>query len=394
MSELFKKSKYLVVKKVNDEYDFVYHSLYINSRIIDHEILDKFQNIPEATKREYVDLLGEEAFQEFLELGFIVENESDERERLKINLIKREKELSSGKFFQRMHLSTTNKCNMNCEYCFCNQFDYSTDNSEKRFPDYKMTFEVADKAISEAIRVIKDNNNDSLSIEFFGGEPLLNYRMIIDILEKYKNGEDYEINLTYGCTTNGAYVEDELIPYLKKYNVRVAMSIDYIDYDKGTFRGEGKTSIKWNTIDNNITRLRKADVTVKFQSVLSAQTWDKYNYNLIDYAKKMGIKNVGIILSFDFEFYKQYSPEEIAQKVLDTNDYCMKQGVQLSGYWYISFLGLVNPDVWNTRKDWKTCPTIGRLLSIEPNGDVYSCKTTAKKMGNIDRFDDIFSNEN
>lgn len=172
------------------------------------------------------------------------------------------------------------------------------------------------------------------------------------------------------------------------------MSIDYIDYDKGTFRGEGKTSIKWNTIDNNITRLRKADVTVKFQSVLSAQTWDKYNYNLIDYAKKMGIKNVGIILSFDFEFYKQYSPEEIAQKVLDTNDYCMKQGVQLSGYWYISFLGLVNPDVWNTRKDWKTCPTIGRLLSIEPNGDVYSCKTTAKKMGNIDRFDDIFSNEN
>lgn len=215
MSELFKKSKYLVVKKVNDEYDFVYHSLYINSRIIDHEILDKFQNIPEATKREYVDLLGEEAFQEFLELGFIVENESDERERLKINLIKREKELSSGKFFQRMHLSTTNKCNMNCEYCFCNQFDYSTDNSEKRFPDYKMTFEVADKAISEAIRVIKDNNNDSLSIEFFGGEPLLNYRMIIDILEKYKNGEDYEINLTYGCTTNGAYVEDELIPYLK-----------------------------------------------------------------------------------------------------------------------------------------------------------------------------------
>ena len=385
-------SKYLVRKSINDDYDFIYNSLYINSRIISHDLYAAINLIKGKSVQECKELLGEDVFVELQQNNFIVECGQDERSQLKNELLERKEKLESGCFFQRMHLSTTNKCNMNCEYCFCNQFEYS--GGDLRFPSEKMEFDVADKAITEAINVIKKNNNTSLSIEFFGGEPLLNHQLIISVLEKYGNGENYGLEITYGCTTNGAFVADELLPYLKKYNVRVAISIDYIDYEHNTFRGAGTSNIKWDQIDKNICKLSNQGIELKFQSVLSEQTWDKYNFNLIDYAAEKHIKAVGIILSFDFEFYKKYSPKLIAAKVLEVNDYCKSKNIQLSGYWYLSFLGLIYPEQWNQRRDWKTCPTIGRLLSIEPNGDVYACKTTAKKMGNVNHFMDIFKNEN
>ena len=376
----------------------MYNSLYGNSRILQTETLNLLLKISETTEDKCRSILGDEIFEMFVDLKYIVVCGEDERKQINCELEERRKKLATGCYYQRLHLSTTNKCNMNCAYCFCHTFEYKNETgiseTTLRFPNQSMTFSVAKEAIEKSINTIKENNNDSLSVEFFGGEPLLNYKLIIDVLEYFGNGEKFGIKITYGCTTNGAYVADELLDYLEKYKVRVAMSIDYINYETGEFRGDGKLNITWDKIDKNIAKLLDHNVEVKFQSVLSEQTWDRYNYNLIDYAAEHNLKAIGLILSFDFEFYKKYTPEDISKKVLDINDYCVKKGVQFSGYWYLSFLGLIDPDGWSKRRDWKTCPTIGRLLSVEPNGDVYACKTTAKLLGNIDDFKGIFSGEN
>lgn len=393
----FSTSKYLITRAINDNYIFVYNSLYINSRILRTEDFDKLQGIKNLTEQECVERLDKNSFMEFIKLKYIVDANTNERETVQEELKHREQKLSSGCFFQRMHLSTTNSCNMNCEYCFCKNFEYKYSgdtNAGVRFPIENMSFDVAEQAMLEAIKVIKSNKNNQLSIEFFGGEPLLNYKMIIEVLNKFKNGEDYGINISYGVTTNGTYIADEIIELFHKYNVSVAISIDYIDYENGTFRGEGASLYNWTVIDKNIKKLIDNDIRVKFQSVLSEQTWDKNIFNLIDYAAENKIFSFGLILSFDFSFYSNYTPEKIIEKVKKIYFYCKEKNVLLTGYWKLSFEGLINPDEWNDRRDWKTCPTIGRLLSIEPNGDVYACKTTARKMGNINRFEEIFQDDN
>ena len=393
----FSISKYLVTRKISNDYVFVYNSLYINSRILHIKDFDKIRDICNFTEKECLERLDKNSFMEFIKLKYIVDSNTNERETIQEELKRRKQKLSSGCFFQRMHLSTTNGCNMNCEYCFCKNFEYkdtSVNNTGIRFPVEKMSLDVAEKAMLEAIKVIKSNKNSELSIEFFGGEPLLNYKMIIEVLNKFKNGEDYGIHISYGVTTNGTYIVDEIIEVFYKYKVSVAISIDYIDYETGTFRGEGTSSYNWAVIDENIKKLINNDIRVKFQSVLSEQTWSKNIFNLIEYASENRIFSLGLILSFDFSFYSTYRPEMIIEKIKNIYYYCKDNNVLLTGYWKLSFEGLINPDEWNERRDWKTCPTIGRLLSIEPNGDVYACKTTARKMGNINRFKEIFQDDN
>ncbi|WP_073150393.1 hypothetical protein [Paramaledivibacter caminithermalis] len=58
---------------------------------------------------------------------------------------------------------------MGCQYCFCNTFDYRSDEGDRTtgFPKGKMTFDTAKEAIEKAINTIKKNNKSYLSIEFF-----------------------------------------------------------------------------------------------------------------------------------------------------------------------------------------------------------------------------------
>jgi uncharacterized protein len=262
-----------------------------------------------------------------------------------------------------------------------------------RFPQQAMSFEVAKEAIEKSIETIRQNGKNKLSVEFFGGEPFLNSKLIEEVLTYFGDGINRGVILEYGVTTNGSYLPSSILGLLAEHKVRVAVSIDYIDYLTGEFRGEGNNLIKWSTLDKNIGKLRDFNINIELQSVMSEETWAHFNYELIDYAKKMGIKSIEIIMSFDFEFYRKFGSIEIAERILAAYDYAKAQGVLLSGYWYQSFWGIVHPDEWMERRAWKTCPTIGRLISIEPDGNAYACKTTSKKLGNTDSFQDIFSSE-
>lgn len=385
-------SSNIVCCDINDEYIFAYHSLYGNGRIIEKQFYERLSQVKSNTIDE-LSKMGEEIdFEEFINLKFLRVDDISERTYLEKELIDRSNKLNTGCFFERLHLSTTNKCNMNCKYCFCNTFSYEG-KDDIRFPQEKMSFEIAKKAMERSIEIIKKNKKNYLSVEFFGGEPFLNPELIKDVIEYFKNGEDYGINIEYGCTSNGAYIPDSILESLSKYNVRVAISLDYINKKTQEFRGDGTNNYKWSDLDNNIKKLIKNKVNVKFQSVLSEETWNKYSYDIIDYAHELNIKDIGLILSFDFEFFNKFSSEDIAKKVLDAFDYGRSKDVAIGGYWYQSFWGIVNPDLWEERRAWKSCPTIGRLLSVETNGDVYACKTTSIKLGNIDNFDEIFSND-
>ncbi|WP_342548167.1 radical SAM protein [Paenibacillus sp. FSL P2-0089] len=396
MKVLYKLAPNLIRNSITDDYYFIYNALYGNGRIVSKECNDFFDGHTIISEHEVLEYFGDEMFNDLIALNFIYKVEEDERALLEKELDQRQQELHTGIYFDRLHLSTTNKCNMSCSYCFCSTFDYSEANPQDdklRFPQQAMSFEVAKEAIEKSIQVIQMNGKNKLSIEFFGGEPFLNSKLIEEVLLHFGDGTSFGMDLEYGVTTNGSYLPSSILELLAKYKVRVAVSIDYIDYLTGEFRGEGNNLIKWATLDKNIGKLRDRNINIELQSVMSEETWDHFNYELIDYAAAMGIKSIEIIMSFDFDFYRKFGFKEIGDRILDAYDYAQTRGVLLSGYWYQSFWGIVHPDEWVERRAWKTCPTIGRLISIEPDGSAYACKTTSKKLGNTDLFQEIFAGE-
>jgi sulfatase maturation enzyme AslB (radical SAM superfamily) len=103
----------------------------------------------------------------------------------------------------------TDACNMSCSYCYGR---YGIKNT----PLF-MTKDTARKIVDFS------KINNIKKIAFFGGEPLLNFSIIKEIVEYSKS---MGMEMIYGLTTNGTLVSKEVANYFKKNDIKVSVSID------------------------------------------------------------------------------------------------------------------------------------------------------------------------
>lgn len=420
-------SKYVnICRKAQSSTAVAYHSLFGKARIISTELADLLESAKTGiTINGAIDSMGEKNARELLELGFLQTPDVEHRDILVAKLKERKQLVVDGGLVGAIQLVTTNSCNFKCQYCFAYTFEDAVENrngaGEKvkttelarnsklerdgkkviplakassavtdRNPSGKMSFEVAKNAIDNAIETCRLNKRNTLAVSFFGGEPLLNRPLIVKVLNHYKNGQDFGLHIQYEIGTNGSLFDAEMIKLLKEYQVGITISIDYINYDSMEFRaGHGATKTKWPEVAAGIRQLTENGLKPTITSVLSKETWENWNYNLIDFLAENGITNLNVIVSFQFEFLRENGPEAVADKLLTAWDYGHSKGVLLSGYWYESFSMLFDEKVYKARSDYKTCPAIGRLLSIEPNGSVFSCKTTNQPLGRVDDWSGV-----
>jgi len=397
-------SPYAIIVNNNHQKTLMYHSLLGNARIMDRRLNDLVEFCKtERSKEELIQKGSESLWNNLYKLGYIHNQRFDDRMYFDELLRKRSEILPTGSLVSHLQLVLTNACNMGCEYCFAKNFQQAVsareicgdgsgyeENINERNKKGVMTFDTARKCIDQAIFTIKKNNQNHLSISFFGGEPTLNRPLIESILNHYGNGKNHLIQIEYDINTNGSQIDDSLITLFSKYNVRVEVSIDYIDEARGQFRGGKQTGTLLASILNTIRKLKKAQLNVQLSSVLSSHTWKYWGFDLIDFASQENLPEINVIVSFEFDCLKEYGPIQVADKILDAYDYGKKKNVLLTGYWYHTFLLLLDDEKRALQADYKTCPAIGRMLSIEPDGSVFACKMTSRRMGHINHWNDIF----
>ncbi len=147
--------------------------------------------------------------------------------------------LGSESIVKALCLHVSHACNLTCEYCFAGQGKYHGKQA-------LMSFEVGRAALDFLIASSCTRHN--LEVDFFGGEPLLNWEVVKNLVQ-YARSREKETNkhFRFTLTTNGLLVDDEVINFSNQEIDNVVLSLDgrqeINDYFRKTQSGIGSYDI-------------------------------------------------------------------------------------------------------------------------------------------------------
>lgn len=158
------------------------------------------------------------------------------------SIIKKEKETPS-QIDVWFHI--TNKCNLDCPYCYINKSNEAMD------------CDVAYRAIDNLANSALLYGMQGVSIKFSGGEPLLCFDLIKTLVVYAKKWNNRGVKFSFHILTNGTLISEPIVQYLKQENITISLSLDGIgDWnDKVRFFKNGKGSFR--QIEKAIKLLRK-----------------------------------------------------------------------------------------------------------------------------------------
>ena len=115
-----------------------------------------------------------------------------------------------------LHIAHT--CNLNCAYCFASQGKYHGDRAV-------MSFEVGKQALD--FLVAHSGTRRNLEVDFFGGEPLMNFQVVKDLVAYARSIEkEAGKNFRFTLTTNGLLIDDDVIDFANRECSNVVLSLD------------------------------------------------------------------------------------------------------------------------------------------------------------------------
>ena len=137
-----------------------------------------------------------------------------------------------------LHVAHT--CNLNCSYCFASQGKYHGDRAV-------MSFEVGKRALDFLVEHSGTRRN--LEVDFFGGEPLMNFQVVKDLVAYARSIEkETGKNFRFTLTTNGMQVDDDVIDFANRECHNVVLSLDGRQEIHDRFRVDYNGKGSWETI--------------------------------------------------------------------------------------------------------------------------------------------------
>lgn len=121
-------------------------------------------------------------------------------------------------FIKALCLNVVHDCNLRCKYCFADEGEYKG----CRKP---MSAEIGKRAIDFVIK--KSGKRKNIEVDLFGGEPIMVFNTIKEIVEYAKEQEKiYNKNIRFTMTTNATLLNDEIMEYIDKNMGNIILSID------------------------------------------------------------------------------------------------------------------------------------------------------------------------
>lgn len=115
-------------------------------------------------------------------------------------------------------LHIAHDCNLACRYCFAEEGEYHGRRA-------LMSFEVGKKALD--FLVANSGSRVNLEVDFFGGEPLMNWQVVKDLVAYGRSLEEpHHKKFRFTLTTNGVLLNDEILEFVNREMSNLVLSID------------------------------------------------------------------------------------------------------------------------------------------------------------------------
>lgn len=115
-------------------------------------------------------------------------------------------------------LHIAHDCNLACKYCFAGEGEYHGHRA-------LMSLDVGRKALDFLVQ--NSGNRVNLEVDFFGGEPLMNWQVVKDLVAYGRSLEEpHHKKFRFTLTTNGVLLDDEVLAFANKEMSNVVLSID------------------------------------------------------------------------------------------------------------------------------------------------------------------------
>lgn len=282
-----------------------------------------------------------------------------------------------------MCLHIAHDCNLRCKYCFASTGDFGK--GRKLMP-----FETGKAAIDFLLE--KSVGRENLEVDFFGGEPLMNFEVVKQIVEYARRKEkEYGKNFSFTITTNGMLLNDENIDYINKEMKNVVLSIDGRREVNDRMRVRVDGSGCYDKIVPNFKKLveKRGDKEYYVRG-----TYTKYNLDFSEdvmHLYEAGFDEISVEPVIE-DPEKEYAltEEDLVQiyqeydKLADRISEVKKQGKHINFFHFMIDLDQ-GPCVV---KRLRGCGSGNEYVSITPDGDIYPCHQFVGhdeyKMGNLE----------
>ncbi|MCL2099900.1 MAG: thioether cross-link-forming SCIFF peptide maturase [Oscillospiraceae bacterium] len=294
-------------------------------------------------------------------------------------------ELEYTGIIKALCLNVAHDCNMACGYCFAGRGDYGQREKTLMSEDTGMA------AVEFLMRSSGERRN--LEVDFFGGEPLLNFETVKNIVKKTRILEkQYNKNVRFTLTTNGTLLNDEKIDFINEHIENIVLSLDGLPKTNDALRRyEDGGGVYF-------------DIVPLYQKLISQRgtksyyvrgTFTRKNLNFtkdVLHLAELGFQNISVepvvleesrelaVKSCDLPLvFDEY--ETLAREIIRR-----ESGGPGSGFNFFHF----NIDLENgpcVYKRSKGCGAGSEYLAVVPDGEIYPCHQFAGNkeflLGNI-----------
>ncbi|XOQ49037.1 MAG: thioether cross-link-forming SCIFF peptide maturase [Eubacteriales bacterium] len=281
-----------------------------------------------------------------------------------------------------MCLNVAHDCNLRCEYCFAAKGDFGRGRM-------LMPFEVGKKAIDFLIE--KSEGRHNLEVDFFGGEPLMNFEVVKQIVA-YARGieKEHNKNFRFTITTNGILLTDDKIDYINKEMSNCVLSIDGRKSVNDLLRVRANGAGSYDTI---VPKFQKLVASRGDKDYYARGTFTKHNLDFTEdvlHMAELGFEQISIEPVVSDEKLEYSIKEEDLPRVFEEYERLSKVIIERKkagkGFNFFHFMIDLNQGPCAIKR-LRGCSCGNEYIAVTPEGDIFPCHQfvgdDSFKMGNV-----------